>query len=124
MARIEILPVRAPDGEVTYHALAGDMRSQGRTAGEALDALRSQLSGAESTTLVIVQGFAPDRFFDAGQQERLAELMARWRRARDSGEDSGEDLPAEEQLELDDLIEEEVRASARRTAALLQDLGR
>ena len=120
MAHIEILPVRAADGEVTYHALAGDKRSRGRTAGEALDALRSQLSEAEGTTLVVVQGLSPDRFFDARQQQRLAELMARWRDARDGGRD----LPAEEQSELDALIEEEVRASARRTAALLDDPGR
>src|SRR5215208_2044879 len=119
MARIEIVPVRAPDGEVTYHALADDKRSQGRTDGEALDALRSQLAGAEGTTLVIVQSFRADRFFDAGQQELLAGLMARWRRARDTGEE----LSPEAQSELDGLIEEEVRASARRTAALLQDLG-
>jgi hypothetical protein len=120
MATIEILPVRAADGEVTYHALVGDKRSEGRTAGEALDALRAQLSGAEETTVVILQGFSPDRFFDAAQQERLAELMARWRQARDAG---GE-LPPQEQAELDALIQAEVEASARRTAALLEDLGR
>ena len=69
---------------------------------------------------MIVQSFSPDRFFGAEQQARLAELMARWRRARDTGAE----LPAEEQAELDALIDEEIRASARRTAALLADRGR
>ena len=52
----------------------------------------------------------PDRFFDARQQQRLAELMERWRAARDAGTEP----PAEEQAELEALIEEEVRASGRR----------
>jgi hypothetical protein len=120
MMKVDIVPVQASDGEVTYRALAGDKQSQGRTAGEALDALRSQLPGPQETTLVIVQSFSPDRFFDARQQQRLEELMTRWREARDSG---GE-LPADEATELNTLIQEEVRASSRRTAALLEELGR
>jgi len=67
---------------------------------------------------VIVQNLRPDRFFDADQQQRLAELMARWRAARDAGTS----LPTTEQAELDALIEEELRGSAKRTAALLHEL--
>ena len=120
MTTAEIVPVRSPGGGVTYHAIAGDRRAHGRTVGEALDALTPQLPETDSTILVIVQRFRPDQFFDGRQQRRLAELMERWRQARDTG---GE-LAPHEQSELDSLIEEEVRASARRTAALLQDLGR
>jgi hypothetical protein len=120
MATIEIMPIPSPDGGVTYQAVAGDHTSQGKTAGEALDALTMQLPESGGTTLVIVQRFQTDQFFDERQQQRLAELMDRWREARDSG---GE-LPAQEQLELEDLIDEEVRASGRRTAALLHDSGR
>ena len=98
--------------------MAGDKQSHGKTAGEALDALAAQLSEDEACTLVIVQNFLPDRFFDANQQRRLAELMAQWRTARDAGTT----LPAVEQAELDTLIDEEIRASAKRTTALLHDL--
>ena len=85
-----------------------------------MDALAAQLPEAEVGTLVIVQNMRPDRFFDADQQRRLAELMARWRAARDAGPP----LPAAEQAELDGFIEEEVRAPAKRTAALLHELTR
>jgi hypothetical protein len=117
MARVEILPVPDAAGVIVYAAVSGEKESRGRTPGEALDALMSQLSG-DSAILVIVQDMAPDRYFNAEQQRRLRELMARWREARDAGRD----LPAPEQSELDALIESEVRASGRRTAALLDDL--
>jgi hypothetical protein len=48
---ITITPERAD----TYRACAGDKESTGRTAGEALDALTSQLTDDETGTLVIVQ---------------------------------------------------------------------
>jgi len=118
MTRVAILPVPTATGDIAYRAVAGDKSSQGKTAGEALDALTVQLPEDETGTLVIVQSLRPDRFFDADQQQRLAELMERWRAARDAGTT----LPAAEQAELEALIEEEVRASAKRTAALLQEL--
>jgi hypothetical protein len=34
---------------------------------------------------VIVQTLRPDRFFNATQRQRLADLMDRWRKARDQG---------------------------------------
>ncbi len=120
MTKVAIVSIPTAAGEIAYHAMAGDKQSHGKTAGEALDALTAQLSEDEAGTLVIVQHFRPDRFFAADQQRRLAELMARWRVARDAGAT----LPADEQAELDALVEEEVRASAKRTAALLHDLTR
>ena len=71
MTTITILPEKAD----SYRAVAGDKESTGRTAGEALDALTSQLEDEESGTLVIVQNRKPDEFFDAAQQARLTELM-------------------------------------------------
>ena len=59
-----------------------------------------------------------DAFFTAEQQERLQQLMSRWREARDSGNA----LPPEEQAELDGLVEAELRASAARAAALRREL--
>jgi len=120
MTMVAILPVSTATGDVVYHAIAGEKRPHGKTAGEALDALTPQLAGEETGTLVIVQSLRPDRFFNAEQQRRLADLMARWRAARDIGTS----LPAAEQAELDALIEEEVLASTKRTSALLHKITR
>jgi hypothetical protein len=118
MTKVAILPVATATGHIVYHAMAGDKQSHGNTAGEALDALTTQLQEEEVGTLVIVQNFHPDSFSAADQQRRLAELMARWRAARDVGTP----LPTTEQAELDALIEAEIRASTKRTAALLHEL--
>lgn len=57
-----------------------------------------------------------DEFFSEAEIARLAELMARWRTARDAGEA----LPAEEQSELDALIAAELVAATARSAAILR----
>lgn len=120
MTRVAILPVPSEKGDLFYRAVAGEKQSNGKTAGEALDALTAQLSEDEAGTLVIVQSRRPDRFFSAAQQQRLAELMARWRAARDRGET----LPADEQSELEALVEAELHAAAHRAAGLADELGR
>jgi hypothetical protein len=66
--------------------------------------------------LLVVQHLRPDEFFTAQQQQRLQELMNRWRAARDAQRS----LPCEEQAELDGLVEAEVRAAAQRAAALVR----
>ncbi len=118
MTRVAILPVPTPSGELSYHALAGGKQSHGRTAGAALDALATQLEDDQQDTLVVVQHRKPDAFFDQAQQRRLAELMTLWRSARDTGAS----LSPGEQAELDQLVEAEIEASSRRTAAILRDL--
>ena len=80
--------------------MAGSKHAEGKTAGEALDALTAQLPADEASTLVIVQSLRPDHFFTAPQQERLAVLMARWRTARDQGQT----LPVDEQTQPKTLI--------------------
>ena len=114
MTKVAILPIPTEKGDLSYHAVAGERQSHGRTAGEALDALTAQLSEDEVSTLVIVQSLRPDRFFNAAQQQRLAKLMERWRTVRDKGET----LPTDQQAELDVLAEAELSASADRAAAL------
>lgn len=109
MTTITITPERAD----TYRAVTGDKESTGRTAGEALDALTSQLSDDESGTLVIVQNRKPDRFFNAEQQARLTELMAR----REVGT-----LSSEEEGELEQLVEIELNGARGRAEALLSQL--
>jgi hypothetical protein len=61
----------------------------------------------------------PDQYFTEEQQRRLVNLMARWRHARDSGASLSAD-----QAELDLLVEEELRAAAKRATALLDELGK
>ncbi len=118
MTKISILPAAA-DGELGgYRGVAGDRQSLGRTPGEALDALTGQLTDDETSTLVVVQSMRADRFFGAAQQERLAELMARRRAARDSGAC----LPAAEQAELDRLAEAELRAATERARMILRQV--
>jgi hypothetical protein len=119
MTRITIMPVPTDEG-VSYFAVAGGKRSEGATAGAALDALTAQLPADEASTLIVIQSRRPDQFFPAEQQQRLAELMARWRSARDLGSS----LPARDQAELDALIEAELAASAARASALADELGR
>ena len=120
MTKVAILPEPAADGSVSFRAVAGDRQSVGRTAGEALDALTAQLPESDAGTLIVVQSLRPDRFFTAAQQQRLAELMQRWRAARDEGQP----FTAEEQAELDALVEAELQAAGARAAALLQEVGR
>ena len=119
MTKVAILPVTTNHGSRSYHAIAGTKQSSGATAGAALDALTAQLSAEETGTLVIVQSFRPDQFFTAAQQQRLEQLMARWRTARDRGLL----LSAEEQAELEALIETELQAATQRAATLADDVG-
>ena len=101
MTAIAILPESSGPGGILYRAVAGKTQSVGKTPGEALDALTSQLSESESGTLVVVQQMLPDQFLTRQQQERLTELMSRWRAARDSGAS----WSAADQRELDALVD-------------------
>jgi hypothetical protein len=118
MTKVAILPVTTDQGDLSYRAVAGAKQSSGATAGAALDALTAQLSADETSTLVIVQSLRPDQFFTAAQQQRLEQLMARWRTARD--QDTS--LPAHEQAELETLIEAELQAATHRAATLADEV--
>ncbi|MBD2460353.1 hypothetical protein H6G89_04785 [Oscillatoria sp. FACHB-1407] len=116
MTTVAILPISDVNGERAYRAIAGDKFSVGKTAGQALDALTAQLDEIEFSALLVIQSFRPDPFFSAEQQERLSELMNLWRLARDQGQE----LPSEQQAELNDLVEMELRAATARTSVLMQ----
>lgn len=118
MTTITILPESDNAHGTIYRAAAGDLESTGETAGQALDALTPQLTQDETGTLIIVQHWRPDRFFTAPQQQRMEELMGRWRDARDAGQE----LPGDERAELERLIEAETRGAAERADAALQEL--
>ena len=101
----------------SFRAVAGDRVAVGKTAGEAMDALTSQIGG-ESSPLLIVQGRPADRFFGAAQQKRLRELMDRWRLLRDQNQG----LAPSEQAELGALVEAELKAAADRADAVTSAL--
>jgi type IV pilus biogenesis protein CpaD/CtpE len=119
MTKVAILPVTTDQGGMSYRAIAGAKQSSGATAGAALDALTAQLPVDETSTLVIVQSLRPDQFFTAAQQQRLDQLMARWRTARDQSVV----LPAHEQAELEALIGAELQAASQRAAVLADEVG-
>ncbi|HEY0079166.1 MAG TPA: hypothetical protein VGB73_11010 [Pyrinomonadaceae bacterium] len=74
---------------------------------------RSQMSKEESSRLVAVGSLQADKFFNAAQQERLAELM----KLRQAG-----NLSTELESELESLIAEELDGARRRAGALLDVL--
>jgi hypothetical protein len=106
--------------QVAFRAVTAGNQAMGRTAGEALDALTTQLPDGGADTLIIVRSLRPDPFFTAQQRQRLGQLIAGWHAARDAGES----LTPEEQSELAGLIEAEIHATTERAASLRQALGR
>ena len=84
---------------------------------EALDRVAAQFSKEDATPVVIVQHRHGDRFFPAAHVERLEQLMACWRVARDGGPA----LTDAESAELDQLIELETLAAGERGAAVMRE---
>jgi hypothetical protein len=118
MTRVIVSREGAAAEGMTYRAVAGRSQGAGRTAGEAVDALTAQLPEDQARTLIIVRDLRPDEHFGAEARQRLEALMARWHAARDAGAA----LPADEQAELERLVDDEVHAAAARAAALRREL--
>jgi hypothetical protein len=119
MTTVAILPETPGSPGSSYLAIAGKVRSIGPTAGQALDALTAQLGETASGTLVVVQYMRPDQFFTAAQRQRLEDLMARWRAARDGRAP----MRSDDSRELETLVEDELKAAGERAAALARELG-
>ena len=115
MSAITILPTHQPEG--SFRAAQGTLSADGRTAGEALDALTALLK-EPATHIVIVQSQRPDRFFGAAECARLKALMSRFKDAQ-TGETS---LSEDERTELETLIDAELEASAERAQVLADAL--
>lgn len=120
MTRVAVYHEPVAPENMAYRAVARGNSATGRTAGEALDALASQLTQEEVETLVIVRSMSPDRFFSADQRRRLEELMTLRREALAQNSSLG----ADEQAELEQLVDAEVKATTARAAALLHEMGR
>lgn len=115
MTAISIVPAQQPGTATAWRAVANGKEAFGRTAGEALDGLTAELS--QAGVFLIYEQWQPDEFFTAEQQQRLSELLARWRLTNDSGEP----LAANEQVELEQLIEVELLAAGQRAATLAHE---
>ena len=101
-----------------WRAATDGIEAIGKTAGEALDSLTTQLGKEQDGMFIVYEQWQPDEFFTTAQQQRLSELMSRWRAARDSGKK----LLADEQAELEALVDAQLEGSAKRAAALRRDL--
>jgi len=115
MQSVAIFPVVHDDGSTSFRAVTKAAQSEGKTAGEALDAVAPSLAPSTSGTVVLIQPFLPDDLFTANQRARLDKLMACWRAARDSGQS----ISADEQAELQALVEAELKAATRRTEQIV-----
>jgi hypothetical protein len=117
MTSIAIVRNDSVDSEPRFSAVnnTGTVQSVGKSVGEAIDALTSQLSSEEANGMVIVVQSRGDEFFTETQIDRLHELMERSRLSA---------LSSGEQDELEALVNAELMASGRRTAKLLDTLGR
>ncbi len=118
MTTIAIFPLSSDEGVVSYCAVAGERRGIGKTAGQALDAVTAELSPGQTDPLVVVRRGAADDLFTAEQQQRLQELMQRWRSTRDAGTT----LAVDDQAELDALIDAELRAATERAQLIARGL--
>ncbi len=118
MTTIAIVPESPSTAGSRFRAMAGPHQSVGKTPGEALDAITSQLNDSESSSLAVVLQMRPDRFFAEAQQIRLAVLVQQWRSARDNGTPFS---PAE-QAELEQLTAAELVGATQRAASLLNGL--
>ena len=100
------------------------MRTRMLGVATAIASLLVMKSAAAQDKGFALQQFEPapagDRFFGVHEHQRLADLMARWRAAQELGQA----LPTGDQAELSALVEAELRASAARTAALADEIGR
>jgi hypothetical protein len=115
MTTISVWP-NSTGGSPAYRAVAAGEEATGAAPGEALDALLARTGPPRGLAIVILQTDGPDEFFPADKRDRLSELMDRFRAARDAGVP----LAAAEQMELEALTAEELRASAARGAAILR----
>jgi len=114
MATITVVRDDPQTSGFAFRAVNGNRQAVGATVGQALDALGPGGMPNE-TTLVVLQPMTSDAYFTAEQRDRLANLMAKWRRARDLDQV----LDQSEQSEIEELVKAEVTAAGRRAADLI-----
>ena len=65
MTKVAVLEENDGAHQVSFRAVTAGNQAMGRTAGEALDALTSQLPDGGADTLIIVRSLRPDHLFTA-----------------------------------------------------------
>lgn len=111
---ITITSVATTSNETLWRAATDDLEVIGKTAGEALDSLRKRLGTEQQDMFLVREQWQPDEFFTAVQQQRLSELMGRWRAAQEAGSK----LSDPEQAELETLVDAQLEGTAKRAAAM------
>lgn len=114
---ITIISETTATKETLWRAATDGKDAIGKTAGEALDSLTAQLGREQTGMFLVYEQWQADEFFTTEQQQRLSELMVRWRATRDTGKK----LPDAEQAELEALVDAQLEGSARRAAAARQN---
>jgi hypothetical protein len=115
MDKITVLTHESSDARSSnYCAISGEAFAIGETFGGAIDGLAAKVGPAKGTTLVVLQTMQADEYFTETQQQRLAALMSRWKSSEKEG------LSAEEREELHGLVQAELVAATRRSAALFE----
>ena len=118
MTKVAVYRESVSQESMPFRAVSGRNQAMGRTAGEALDALAAQLPQEDADNLVIIRNMRPDRFFGAEQRRRLEELMV----LRCEAIAANSHLTAQQEAELEQLVDDEVRAATCRATALFDDL--
>ena len=111
MNAISITRTDTPEQGTRFHAKAArsGQQSIGRTMGEALDALTTQLDFTPYDSLFFVAEMKPDKFFTAEQIDRLYQLRAKL---------ENDTLTESENVEFTALVEAELLGSAQRIATI------
>ena len=112
MNAISITRTETLEQGTRFHAKAvrGGQEAVGKTRGEALDAIASQLSIDDDAEFFYYAEMKPDPFFTAEQISRLYELRQK---------QENDTLTEADDLEYKALVEAELLGSARRIAAKL-----
>lgn len=108
MGPVAIRKAEDEASEARFIAVAGERRSQGRTMGEALDALAADWGDETTPIAVFIHRFQPDEHFTQAQFVRMQDLLGR--RAT---------LTPEERNELEALVDAELDATVARTDPLV-----
>lgn len=112
---IEIIKEFSENHQENYRAIYGKHQVVADTVGRALDALIEE-NKIPDESIVVVQRFHPDKFFDASQQKRLQELMVHF---NDSSNTENR-LSPDEMNELEKLVKAEHQGAIMRAESILK----
>ncbi|MBD2778152.1 hypothetical protein [Iningainema tapete] len=106
--------------QTTYRAICGLQQAIGATPGQALDMRESELAtqglAENGETVITIQRFRPDNFFNANQQSKLRKLMDQFLHANAVGDKL---TPAQNE-ELQQLVDAELQATIKRAEAIVK----